>query len=177
VSEFWSAALGALLGFSTGVATEWWKSGREDLRDLCKGFCEVVSEAAQAGADFWLAPAGGSNAELLLIRVKGYQTRLDGYVTILDGRLDDEALDEIGAALAALFHELTGGDPNDPTRQSSAHQALAVYIAASEVFVAIRRASYSRMSFKQRVMRYCTRSWVNQTHTMKLPPKRPFERT
>ncbi len=174
MSEFWSAAFGALLGLSTGLATEWWKSGREDLQELCKEFCDVVAEGADAGAEFWLTSAADPQAPLLQARARGFQTRLDGYATILDGRLDSEMLDEVESALALLFAELTGGDPDDPARIPSKPKAFAVHDAAGAAIVSIRRAAYSRMSFKQRVYRYCDRSWVNRARTMRLPPKNPF---
>ena len=173
---FWSTAISAFLGFTAGVSIEFWKSGRADVQDLCKDFCNAVGEASDAGAEFWLTPATDTHSTFLLARVRGYQGRLDGYATILDSRLDSEMLDEIEFKLAEFFQNLTGGDPDpdDPGRQPAKERAFQLHGAASAVILAIRRAAYSRMSFGQRVSRWCSRSWVNQPRTMKLPPENPF---
>jgi hypothetical protein len=174
LSEFWAAALGTFFGLIAGVALEWWKSGREDINDLCKGFCELIGAAADVGAEFWLIPGNHESVSLLLVRLGGFQSRLAGYATILEGRLDSEMLEEIETKLALLFMELTGGDPDDPMRLRSKDRASSVYDAASAAIVAVRQGAFYRMSFRQRVFRYCSRSWVNRPITMKFPPENIF---
>ena len=174
MSEFWSAAFGAVVGVATGLGIEWWKSDREDLRDLCRELCELAGRASEAGTGFWLSQGDDANAQLLLARVIGLQTLLPGYVTVLIGRLDDESIDRIQSQMAVLFQELTGGDPGDPSRQPSLAKAKSLQEAANDFIICVRMASFMRLNFWERVGRFCSRSWVNRPQAMHLPAD-PFK--
>lgn len=159
--NFTSAAIGAFFGVITGLSLEWWKSGREDLATLCRGFCDLIAAAADAGSEFRLMAATDERSKLLSVRLVGYQNRISGYLTILTGRLHDEAIDYIKGELSSFFIALTSGDFDDPNRQVSRDAAIQVQDSSAAAIVAVRRSAYERASFRETFFRVISRSWPN----------------
>lgn len=172
--SFWTPAITGFIGLCAGVLLEYFKSGREDVRDLCKGFAQLITDAADVGAEFWLTAADDPKAKLLLARVNGFQRRIDGYLTILGGRLDREAFEEVESGAANLLRCLTGGDPDAPDRMPAFQQACEIHDAAGAVVVSIRRASYISMNLRQRSARFARRFLPKPNYKLKLPPQNLF---
>ena len=175
MSTFLSAALGAFLGLFAGLALEWWKSDRADVHDLCKDFCDLIAQAADAGAAFCLTAPDKEDAALLAAQIIGFQNRIDGYNTILIDRLPPESVDEIDANLGHFFRSLTGGDHDDPSRKVSMENAIAVHDCAGAAIVSIRRASYEKLSFSGMIGRRLRLPWRSNAQPMLPRPEHPFE--
>jgi len=177
ISIFLSGALGAFFGIFTGSALEWWKSEREDLIDICRGFCALVAEAADVGAEFWLTSADDVKCKFMIVRLAGFQNRISAYGTILIDRVDDDSLSEIQTRLAQFFVSLTGGDADDPKRKESMAKAIVVHDRASAAIIAIRQAMFQRVSFSETFSRWVHRRWPNRGSPTYNKPDRPFEGT
>lgn len=169
MDHFVSAAIGALFGILTGLGLEWWKSEREDLATLCRGLCDLVADAADAGATFWLTPAADAQTAFLSVRIAGFQSRIDGYTTILIGRLDEASLDNINDKLARFFGALTGQNADDPARPASRDAAITVHDAASAATIAIRQGAFQRVSFWASLGRFIGSHFPNKRVAIRFP--------
>lgn len=174
MTEFLSAAFGAFLGLLAGLALEWWKSDRREVSELCEGFCELIAAAADAGAQFWLTSPNDPNCAFLSARIVGFQNRISGYNTILIGRLTADSIDDIDRALGRFFQSLTGGDPDDPARQISKERALLLHDRASAAIIAVRRASFDRLSFSRAIGRWLQVPFQANSGPMLPRPDEPF---
>jgi hypothetical protein len=151
--DFGSLITGALGGWLSGTALEWWKSSREDLTKLCDEFCGAIAEAGNAGAQYWLLPGSDEACGGLSARIYGLQRRINGYNALTCTRIHDEGSNWIEDELSNFYDALTGGEFGDPARKPDMIAARRTQDEAADAILAVRRGALETSSFRETAYR------------------------
>lgn len=145
MSGFLQLALSAFLGVLVGVAVQWWKSNRDELRILCDEFCRTASDAADLASRYWLTDSKHEDNKINEARLLGMQTRLDGYRVLASHSLGEQENKEIEKASVDFFATITGGEFKSRDRLSDTDRITDSQTRGSALILAVRQGFYRSM--------------------------------
>ena len=156
--EFLKLAASAFLGMIVGLAIQWIKSSRDELKATCDELCHVIGDASDLASDYWLRDGSADQIKLIEARLLGFQTRLVGLKVLVEGQFDETDLNQVESALADLFDSCTGGGFQVTGRSVDADRCRQAQIDASVAMVAIRKAYKNAVAIRSLSKRSAARS-------------------
>jgi hypothetical protein len=149
--------LGGFFTLAITLAFRLWQNERDRWTTRVDAFCDVVTEAADLGVEYWIeAGEDGQKPrdQKREIQLLGFQARLDGLlVTFLEKFTEADQID--AAEKLGQFREaITGGEFQSISVKADQNRARDVQMTANELFVALRQAADRAMRWTPFARRY-----------------------
>jgi hypothetical protein len=139
-----STILGGLVTLAVSWCLRLWQYERERWTTRVDAFCEISTEAAEAGVEYWLE--AGQNEKKFVdskreIKILGYQDKLDGLLATFEDKLPEHDKIEIKRKLGLLRDALSGGAFQTHNVQVDLNRAREVQAKATDLYVYTRHSA------------------------------------